>query len=105
MATSGGEESLRYSGYRTPRRSRQVRESGARSRCHTPNTSPSKLATAAAATAVSAALTRTCKWHGSTRGLENGGRDATVCSEASELAVWHRDRLLDRWLGFERNAR
>jgi hypothetical protein len=31
-----------------------------------------------AVTAVSAALTRTCKWHGSTRGLGSGGRMPAV---------------------------
>jgi len=77
MVTSGGAESLRYSGYRTPRRSRPVRGSVARSLCRTPNTSPSKLGTAEAVTAVSAGLTRTCKWHGSTRGLGNDGRNAS----------------------------
>src|SRR5262249_4236248 len=68
-----GGESLLYSGYRIPRRSRPVRGSVAPSLCRTPHTSPSKLGTAPAVTAVSAALTRTCKWHGSTRGSGSGG--------------------------------
>src|SRR6516165_4838742 len=87
MATSGGGESLRYSGYRTPRRSRLVRGSVAPSLCHTPNTSPSKLGTAEAVTAVSAALTKTCRWHGSTRGLGSGGNTLHTLRRSATLLL------------------
>ena len=83
MATSGGAGSRQCSGYRTLRRSRPVRGSAVPSLCRTPSTSPSRLGTAAEVTAVSVGRTRTSNWHGSTRGLGLGGRNACF-----RVAIW-----------------